>query len=159
MECCTPGLPVYHQLPELAQTRIHWVSDAIQPAHPLASPSLPLSIFPSIRVSPNESVLHIRWPKYRNFSLNISPSNEYQDWFLLGWTGWISLQSKGLSRSLLHRFPQGGVYISMVPFQLIPLLFSCCVHIWPLYFCKYCLNRYVWNLKNGIDELIYWAGI
>ena len=55
---------------------------------------LPPSIFPSIRVFSNESVLHIRWPKYWNFSFNISPSN--QDWFPLRWTGSISLQSKGL---------------------------------------------------------------
>ena len=56
------------------------------------------SIFPSIRVFSNESALHIRWPKYWSFSFNISPSNEHQDWSPLGWTGWISLQSKGLSR-------------------------------------------------------------
>ena len=55
------------------------------------------SIFPSIRVFSNESVLPIRWPKYWSFSFNISPSNEYSG-FPLGWTGWISLQSKGLSR-------------------------------------------------------------
>ena len=56
------------------------------------------SIFPSIRVFSNKSALHIRWPKYWSFSFNISPSNEHQDWPPLGWTGWISLQSKGLSR-------------------------------------------------------------
>ena len=56
------------------------------------------SMFPSIRVFANESVLCIRWPKYWSFTFNISPSNEYSDWFPLGWTGWISLQSKGLSR-------------------------------------------------------------
>ena len=55
------------------------------------------SIFPSIRVFSNESSLRMRWPKYWSFSFNISPSNE-QDWFPLGWTSWISLQSKGLSR-------------------------------------------------------------
>ena len=55
------------------------------------------SIFPSIRVFSNESALRIRWPKYWGFSFNISPSNT-QDWSPLGWTGWISLQSKGLSR-------------------------------------------------------------
>ena len=55
------------------------------------------SIFPSIRVFSNESALCIRWPKYWSFSFNISPMNT-QDWSLLGWTGWISLQSKGLSR-------------------------------------------------------------
>ena len=56
------------------------------------------SIFPSIRVFPNGSVLHIRWPKYWSFSFSISPSMNIQDWFPLGWTGWISLKSKGLSR-------------------------------------------------------------
>ena len=56
------------------------------------------SIFPSIRVFSNESVLHIRWPKYWSFSFSISPSNEYLGLISLGWTDWISLQSKGLSR-------------------------------------------------------------
>ena len=56
------------------------------------------SIFPSIRVFSDKSALCIRWPKYWSFSFNISPSNEHQDWSPLGWTGWISLQSKGLSR-------------------------------------------------------------
>ena len=85
MDYSMPGFPVHHQLPELAQTHIHRVSDAIQPSHPLLL--LP-SIFPSIRVFFNESVLHIRWPKYWSFSFSISPSNEYSrlisfrmDWF------------------------------------------------------------------------------
>ena len=56
------------------------------------------SIFPSIRVFSNESALHIRWPKYwSSASTSVLPMN-IQDWFLLGWTAWISLQSKGLSR-------------------------------------------------------------
>ena len=60
---------------------------------------LPLpSVFPSIRVFPNKSTLHIRLPKYRGFSFSISPSNDIQALFPLGWTGLISLQSKGLSR-------------------------------------------------------------
>ena len=58
---------------------------------------LPL-IFPSIRVFTNKSVLHIRWPKYWSFSFSISPCNDYSGLISLGWTGWISLQSKGLSR-------------------------------------------------------------
>ena len=53
---------------------------------------------PSIRVFPNESTLHMRWPKYWSFSFSLSPSDNTQDWSPLGWTGWISLQSKGLSR-------------------------------------------------------------
>ena len=59
---------------------------------------LPPSIFPGIRVFSNESVLCIRWPKYWSFSFSISPSNEYSGLIPLGWTGWISLKSKGLSR-------------------------------------------------------------
>ena len=59
---------------------------------------LPPSIFPSIRVFSNESVLCIRWPTYWSFSFNISPSNEHSGLISLGLTGWISLQSKGLSR-------------------------------------------------------------
>ena len=64
----------------------------------LCLPLLPPSIFPSIRVFSNESVLCIKWPKYWSFSLNISPSNEYSGLIPLGWTGWVSLLSKGLSR-------------------------------------------------------------
>ena len=84
MDCSTPGLPVHCQLLQFTQTHVHWVSDAIQPSHPLPSPSppalnLPLlaSIFPSIRVFSNESALRIRWQKYWNFSFNISHSNEH----------------------------------------------------------------------------------
>ena len=70
--------------------------------HPTISSSVILlllpSLFPSIRVFAKESVFHIRWPKYWSFSFSISPSMNIQDWFPLGWTGWISLQSKGLSR-------------------------------------------------------------
>ena len=71
---------------EFAQTHVHWVSDAIQPSHPLSPLLLLPSTFPSIRVFSNESILHIKWPKYWNFS--VSPSNEYSrlisfrtDWF------------------------------------------------------------------------------
>ena len=86
MDCSTPGFPVHHQFPELAQTQVHRVSDAIQPSYPLSSPSLLPSIFPSIRVLSNESALRIRWPK--DWSFSISPFNEYSglisfrmDWF------------------------------------------------------------------------------
>ena len=95
VDCSTPGFPVHHQLLELAQTQVHRISDAIQPSHPLSSPLLLPSSFPSNRVFSNESVFHIRWPKYWSFSFSISPSNENS-----GLTSfridWISLQSKGL---------------------------------------------------------------
>ena len=77
---------------------------------------LPPSIFPSIRVFFSDSVLHMKWPKYWSFSFNISPSSEIQDWFPLGWTGWISLQSKGLSRifsnTTVQKHPFFGAQLS-----------------------------------------------
>ena len=76
MECRMSVSPVYHEILEFAQTHVHWVNDVTQPSHPLSSPS-PDSIFPSIRVFPNESALCIRWPKYWSFSFSISPSSEY----------------------------------------------------------------------------------
>ena len=77
MDCSTPGLPVHQQLPEFTQSHVHWVSEAIQPSHPLHPLLLLPASFLSIRVLSNESVLLIRWPKYWSFSLNISPSNEH----------------------------------------------------------------------------------
>ena len=77
MDCSTPGLPGLHRLPECAQTDVRRVGDAIQPSHPLSSPSPLPSVFPSIRVFSNESLLRIKWPKYWSFSFSISPSSEY----------------------------------------------------------------------------------
>ena len=88
MDCSMPDFSVHHKLPELAQTHVHQVSDAIQPSHPLSSPSPPPSIFPSFRVFSNEFILHITWPKYWSFSFSISPSNEY--------SGLISFRIDGL---------------------------------------------------------------
>jgi len=97
MNHSTPGLPVHHQLSEFTQTHVHWVGDAIQPSHPLLSPSPPAPIPPSIRVFSKEWTLHMRWPKYWSFSFSISPSKGHPGLISLEWTGWISLQSKGLS--------------------------------------------------------------
>ena len=94
MNGSTPGFPVLHYLPELAQTHFYWVGDAIL-CHPLLF--LP-SIFPSIRVFSNESTLCIKWPKYWSFSFSISPFNEYSGLisFRINW--FDLLVSKGLSR-------------------------------------------------------------
>ena len=94
----TSGFPVHHQLPELAQTHVHqWVmpSNNLILCYPLL---LPPSIFPSIRVCSNKSVLPIRRPKYLvSASASVLPMN-IQDWFPLGLAGWIFLKSKRLSR-------------------------------------------------------------
>jgi len=101
MDCSTPGFPVLHHLPGFAQTHVHRVSDAIQPSHPLSSPSLP-SIFPSIRVFSSESVLHIRWPKYWSFSFSVSPSSEYLGLIAFR-TDWLYLLVvEGTLKSLLQ---------------------------------------------------------
>ena len=97
--------------------------------HPTSHPLLLLpSIFASIRVFLNESVLHIRWPKYWSFSFNISPSVNTQDWSPLGWTGWISLQSKGLSRVFSNNTVQKHQFFSA---QLCSQSNSH-IHTWPL---------------------------
>ena len=76
MDCSTPGIPVHHQLPESTQTHVNWVSDVIQPSHPLSSPSLS-----AFNLSQDQGLfkwvtLCIRWPKYWSFSFSISPSKE-----------------------------------------------------------------------------------
>ena len=100
MNRSTPGLPVHHQLLEFTQTQVHRVSDAIQPSHPLSSPS---PIPPSIKVFSNESMPHMRWPKYWSFSFSIIPSKEHpglisfiRDWFHL-------LAVQGTRKSLLQQ--------------------------------------------------------
>ena len=102
MDYSTPGFLVLHQLLELAQTDVHWVSDA--PNHfILCCPLLLLPlIFPSIRVFSNESALHIRRPKYWSFSFSISPSNEYLGLisFRMDWFDLLAIQ--GTPRSLLQ---------------------------------------------------------
>ena len=98
MGCSMSGFSVHHQLPELTQTYVHRVSDDIQPSHPLLPILFLPSIFPSIRVFSNEAALHIRWPKYWNFSWALVLPMNIQGWFLWGLTGLISFQNKGLSR-------------------------------------------------------------
>ena len=102
MNRSTPGLPVHHQIPEFTQTHVHLVSDAIQPSHPLSSPSPPIFSFPTIRVFSTESVLCIMWPKYWSFSFNISHFNEHPGLisFRMGWLDLLAVQ--GILKSLLQ---------------------------------------------------------
>ena len=96
MNHSTPGLPVHYQLPEFTQTHVHWVSDAIQPSHPLWSPS-------------------------------VLPVNT-QDSSPLGWSGWISLQSKGLSRVFSNTIDQKHQFFS----TQLSLQSNSHIHTWPL---------------------------
>ena len=110
MNRSTPGLPVHHQLPEFTQTQVHQVSDAIQPSHPLLSPSPPAPNPSSIRVFSNESTLHMRWPKYWNFSFTIIPSKEIPGLisFRMDWLDLLADQ--GTLKSLLqHHSPKASI--------------------------------------------------
>ena len=107
MNPSTSGLPVHHQLLEFTQTHVHPVGDAISHLI-LCHPLLPLPpIPPNIRGFSNESTLQMMWPKYwSSASASVLPMN-IQDWFPLGWTGWISLQFKG--RLLQHHSLKASV--------------------------------------------------
>ena len=96
------GLPVHHQLPEPTQTHVHWVSDAIQPSHPLLSPSPPAFNLSQHQVFSNESTLRTKWPKYWSFSFTISPSNEYSGLmsFRMDWVHLLAV--RGTLKSLLQ---------------------------------------------------------
>ena len=97
MDCSMPRFPVHHHLPEVTQTHVRWVSDAIQPSHSLSYPS------PIFNISVSGSFLMSQFFTSGGHNTGVSASASVrpmniQDWFLLGWTVWISLQSKGLSR-------------------------------------------------------------
>jgi len=121
MNLSTPGLPVHHQLLESTQTHVHRVGDAIQPSHPLSSPSPPASIFPSIRVFSNESALLIKWPKYWSFSFNISPSEEHPGLisFRMDWLDLLAVQ--GTLRSLLQHHSSKASILQCSTFFIVQL--------------------------------------
>ena len=109
-DCSRPGLPVHHQLPELAQTRVHpTISTSVDPFSSC-------SIFPSIRVFSNESALHIRWPKYWSFSFSISPTNEYSG-LISFWMDWLDLLAvQGTLKSLLQHHSSKASILSVLSF-------------------------------------------
>ena len=116
-----PGCPVHHQLPKLAQTHIHGVSDAINHlilCHPLLR--LP-SIFPSVRAFSNESVLCIRWPKYGTFSFKISSSNELSGLisFRMDWLDLLAVQ--GTLKSLLQLHSSKASILQCSAFFIVQL--------------------------------------
>ena len=124
MNCSTPGHPVHHQFPESTQTHVHWVGDAIQPSHPLFSPSPP---------APNCSQ-HQDLFKWDSSLHEVAKVLEFQlqhqslDWSPLGWTRWISLQLKGFSRVFSNTTVQKHQFFGA---QLSSQSNSC-IHTWPL---------------------------
>ena len=109
MNHSTPGLPVHHQLPEFTQTHVHQVGDAIQPSHPLSSPSPPASN-PSQHQGLFESTLRMRWPRYGSFSFSISPSRKHPGLisFRMDWLDLLAVQ--GTLRCLLqHHSPKTSI--------------------------------------------------
>ena len=119
MDCSIPGFPVHHQLPELAQTHVHQIGDAIQPSQYLLCLLLLPSIFPKIRVFFNESTLRIRWPKYWSFS--ISPSNEYSElmFFRIDWFDLLAVQ--GTLKSLLQHHSSKVSILRYLVFFMVQL--------------------------------------
>ena len=123
MDCSTPGFPVHHQLPECTQTQsIGSVmpSNHLILCHPLL---LPPSIFPSIRVFSDESLLHIRWPMYWSFNFRISPSNEYSGVisFRMDWLDLLAVQ--GTLKSLLQHHSSKAPILQHYKFQFFCMNF------------------------------------
>ena len=123
MDCSTPGLPVHHQLLELSQTHVHRVSDAIQPSHPLSPPSPPAfslsqhqGLFQWVSSSPQVSKVLEFQLQHQSFQWTL------KNWFPSGWTGWISLQSKGLKSLLQHHSSKASV-LQCSESQLVGLFF------------------------------------
>ena len=130
MYCSMPGFPVHHQLLELGHTHVHRVGDAIQPSHPLSSPSPA-----AIRLSQHQGLF--QWvssshqvAKILEFQLqhpSVLPMNT-QDWSPLGWTGWNSFQSKGLSRVFSNTTVQKHQFFG----AQLSLYSNSHIHTWPL---------------------------
>ena len=117
----TPGLPVHHQLPESTQTNVHCISDAIQPSHPLSSPSPP-----ALNLSQHQGLFkwvssHIRWPKYWSFRFNINPSNEYSGLisFRLDWLDLLAVQ--GTLKSLFQHHSSKASILPCSAFFIVQL--------------------------------------
>ena len=139
MDCSMPGLPVHHQLLEFAQTHVHRVGDAIQPSHPLLSPSPPAFNLSQHQVLfQGVSSLHqvakvlefqyfqFNWKYPIQYFHSVLPVN-IQGWSPLGWTGWISLQSKGLSRVFSNTVQNHQFFVTQLSLQS-----NSHIHTWPL---------------------------
>jgi len=132
MDCRMPAFLVYHQLPEVAQTHVHQVSDAIQASHSLSSlypPAFNLSkhlvVFFFFSTFSHESVLHIRWPKECSFSFSISPYNEYSGLISvrMDWLDLLAVQ--GTLKSLLQHHSSKASILQLLTFFIVQLSHPC----------------------------------
>ena len=125
MDCSTPGFPVHHQLPEVAQTHVHQVSNTIQPSHPLSSPSPPSFSLSQPQGLFHVPVLHIRWPKYWSFSFSTSPSNEHSGLisFRIDWFDLLAVQ--GTLQSLLQHHSSKASILQCSAFFIVQLSHPC----------------------------------
>ena len=122
MDCSTPGFPVHHHLLELTQNHVHWVGNAIQPSHPLSSPS------PAFNLSQHQGLFkwanssHLWWPKYWSFCFSITPSNAYSGLisFRMDWLDLLAVQ--GTLKSLIPQFK--SISSSVLSFPYSPTLTS-----------------------------------
>ena len=127
MHCSMPSFPVLHHLPECTQTHVHWVGDVIQPSHPLLSPSPP-----ALNLSQQQGLFQWVSSSQHGQSIAISalasvlPMN-IQEWFPLGLTGWISMQSKRLSRVFSNTTIQKHQFFSAQPSSQS----NSHIHTWP----------------------------
>ena len=153
MDCGMPGLPVFHYLPEFAQTHGHWAGDPIQPPHPLSSPSPPAFSFSHHQgfffCFSNESVLCIMWPKDWSFSFSISPSSEYSGMIPLGLTSLISLLFKELSGVFSNITVQKHQFFSAQP----SLQSNSPIHIWLLEKKNIVLT--IWTFARKVMSLLF----
>ena len=147
MDCSLPAFPVHHQLLSFTQTHVHWVGDAIQPSHPLLSPSPPtFSLFQHQGLFQWVSSSHQVDSIGVTASASVLPMN-IQDWSSLGWTGWIFLQSKGLSRVFSNTTVQKH-HSSVLSFLYGPTLTS--LHD---YWKKHSLTR--WAFAGKVMSLLF----
>ena len=126
MDCSTPGFPVHRQLPELDQTHVHQVNDAIQPSHPLSSPSPP-----AFNLSQHQGLFQCQFYASGGQSIRICASvlpMNIQDWFPLGLTSLISFQLKGLSRVFSNTTVQKHQFFS----NQLSLWINVHIHTWLL---------------------------
>ena len=154
MDYSMPGFPVHHKFPELAQTHVHWVSDAIQPSHPLSPPfSSHLQSFPASGSFPMSHFFTSDGQSIGvSASVSVLPMN-IQGWFPLGWTGLIFLQSKGLSRV----FPNTTVWKHQF-FSAQPSLWSSShIHTWLLERPQLWLSREPHWSRDGWNLITKWS--